>query len=311
MPNKMKRARLLAAVMIIVAVTATSPAANAQAQKQRQNRVNDFPSVRGYDPGYDIAYDPTDPYIALEYLNWQFDGVWADIDSGNLDVRKYNSRAPQAEDYTDPNRPNPTPNTPKLTANAARVFREIRPMILDGNNPAQAVGWCFLSHPPTTSIWNQFMFTPDAMNVSIPGGNGVLYTHIYMDGRSHPPNVKPTELGHGVARWEGEWLVIDQVGFVADRDLEIGLLNSDQQHIVTRYRRVWPDLLEAVYTITDPKVFTEPWTFKRRFRRVTMDVNLSRDPQHCVVNANKPDESGGGNQLLSPDGEQLQVVPVN
>ena len=308
MSNSLKSGWLLGAVAatLLAAVIAGSPMASAQTQV----RTNDFPSVRGYDPGYHIAYDPKDPYIALEYLNWQFDGVWVDIDVGNLDVTKYESRAPQAEDYTDAKRPNPTPNTPKLTPNAAKVFSTIRPMILAGNNPAQAVGWCFLSHPPTTSIWNQFMFTPDAMDVSIPGGNGVLYTHIYMDGRGHPANVQPTELGHGIAHWEGEWLVIDQAGFVADRDLEIGLLNSDQQHIITRYRRVWPDMLEAVYTIIDPKVFTEPWTFKRRFRRSTMDVNLLRDPQHCVSNANLPDaDSLGGNQLASPDGKPLQLVP--
>ena len=138
----------------------------------------------------------------------------------------------------------------------------------------------------------------------------MLYTHIYMDGRGHPPNVEPTELGHGIAHWEGEWLVIDQVGFVADRDLEIGLLNSDQQHIITRYRRVWPDLLEAIYTIEDPKVLAEPWTFKRRFRRTSMDINLLRDPQHCVSNANQPDaESEGGNQLRTPEGKELPLVP--
>jgi len=309
MSNSLKSGWLLSAVAatLLIAVIAASPMANAQTQ----TRVNDFPSVRGYNPGYHIAYDPKDPYIALEYLNWQFEGVWADIDGGNLDVTKYQSRAPQAEDYTDPNRPNPTPNIPKLTPNAAKVFSTIRPMILAGNNPAQAVGWCFLSHPPTTSIWNQFMFTPDAMNVSIPGGNGVLYTHIYMDGRGHPPNLQNTELGHGIAHWEGEWLVIDQVGFVADRDLEIGLLNSDQQHIITRYRRVWPDMLEAVFTIIDPKVFSEPWTFKRRFRRNTMDINLQRDPQHCVTNASLPGgDSKGGNQLTAPDGKELQQVPI-
>src|SRR5271167_596063 len=82
-------------------------AAAQQARPPSQMRVNDFPSVKGYDPGYPIPYDPNDPYVALKYINEQFEGVWGDIDGGNFDVTKLLSRAPQAEDYTDPNRPDP------------------------------------------------------------------------------------------------------------------------------------------------------------------------------------------------------------
>src|SRR5258708_6325412 len=99
-----------AVVVALMGVLAFSPPANAQQTKPpTQVRVNDFPSVGGYDPGYPIPYDPNDTYIALEYINEQFEGVWGDVDGGNLDVTKYFSRAPQAEDYTDPNRKNPTP----------------------------------------------------------------------------------------------------------------------------------------------------------------------------------------------------------
>lgn len=195
-----------------------------QTKSPSQVRVNDFPSVRGYDPGYSIPYDPNDPYVALRYINEQFDGVWGDIDGGNLDVTKFFSRAPQAEDYTDPNRPNPTPNTPHLTPAAAKVFTKVRPMILAGNNPAQGAGWCFITHAPTTSFWNQFMFTPDAMDASIPGGGGGISVHVYMDGRPHPANLVLSETGHQIAHWEGATLVIDSVGFVADRISRLAFL---------------------------------------------------------------------------------------
>jgi hypothetical protein len=49
-------------------------------------RANDFPSVRGYDPGYPIPYDPNDPYLALDYINDQFDGVWTDVYAGQLSM---------------------------------------------------------------------------------------------------------------------------------------------------------------------------------------------------------------------------------
>ena len=296
---------------VLLVVFAISVVSCAQQGKQpSQVRANDFPSIKGYDPGHPIPYDPNDPYVALKYVNDQFDGQWNDIDAGALDVSKYFSLAPQAEDYTDPNRENPTPNTPKLTPEAAEIYKKIRPMILSGNNPAQAVGWCYLSHPPTTTMWNQFSFTPDSMNASLGGGGGNIYSHVYMDGRPHPDKVIPAEQGHAIGHWEGDTLVIDTVGFKADRDFEIGLLNSDQQHVVTRIRRLQPDLLEWQFTVTDSKVLAEPWTIKRRYRRGSMEVDMLRDVQHCLVNANQPDpESEGGNQLRSPEGKQLQLVP--
>ena len=294
-----------------VLISAASAQQVTIAKTPSQPRPNDFPSVRGYDPGYPIPYDPNNPYLALAYVNDQFDGVWTDIDGGLLDIRKYFSRAPQAEDYTDPNRPNPTPNTPHLTAAAAETFRKMRVMILQGNNPGQANGWCFITHAPSLTYWNQFLFTPDSFDASIPGGGGSISVHVYMDGRSHPANPIPSETGHQIAHWEGDTLVIDGVGFVADRDFEIGLLNSDQQHVITRYRRIQPDILEATYTVDDPKVFTEPWTFKRRFRRTSMEVNMLRDLAHCLGNANRPIDESGGNQLTSPDGTPLSKVPVD
>jgi hypothetical protein len=303
---------ILGALLGVLFVGSMANAQQQQAQQTKppsQIRVNDFPSVRGYDPGYAIPYDPKDPYVALQYLNEQFDGVWGDVDSGNLDVTKYFSRAPQAEDYTDPDRPNPTPNTPHLTPAAAETFRKMRTMILAGNNPGQAVGWCFVSHAPTTSSWNQFMFTPDSLDASIPGGGGSIAVHVYMDGRPHPANLKLSETGHQIAHWEGEWLVIDGVGYVADRDLEIGLLSTDKQHVITRYRRREPDLLDVEYIVEDSKLFTQPWVFKRRYRRMSGDINLLRDSMHCVANANLPDLESGGNQLTNPEGKKLQKVP--
>jgi hypothetical protein len=312
MPNAVNGGWLgKAIVLVIPGVMILGCIATAQQTRPpSQVRVNDFPSVKGYDPGHPIPYDPNDPYVALKYINEQFEGVWADIDGGNFDRTKLLSRAPQEEDYTDPNRPNPTPDSPHLTPAATAIFRKMRPMILAGNNPAQAAGWCFITHAPTLSIWNQFMFTPDSMNASIPGGGGSIYVHIYMDGRPHPANPRPSETGHQIAHWEGATLVIDSIGFVADRDVEIGLLSSDQHHVITRYKRIEPDLLEAEYTLIDPKVLAEPWIVKRRFRRNSSDINLLRDPQHCVDNPNHPDPETGGNQMTAPGGAKLAKVPV-
>ena len=34
-----------------------------------------------------------------------------------------------------------------------------------------------------------------------------------MDGRVHPENPIPTWFGHSIGRWDGDWLVIDIIGY--------------------------------------------------------------------------------------------------
>ena len=34
-----------------------------------------------------------------------------------------------------------------------------------------------------------------------------------MDGRVHPENPIPTRFGHSIGRWDGDWLVIDIIGY--------------------------------------------------------------------------------------------------
>jgi hypothetical protein len=91
--------------------------------------------------------------------------------------------------------------------------------------------------------------------------NAMSYRTVYMDGRSHPPNPKPSYLGHSVGRWEGDTLVIDSVAFSDDfwmnRD---GLPHTTQLHLTERLTRVNFDTLNYEVTIDDPGAYTAPWT---------------------------------------------------
>jgi hypothetical protein len=95
---------------------------------------------------------------------------------------------------------------------------------------------------------------------SVPG-----VRQVFLDGRPHPPNVQPSWLGHSIGRWDNDTLVIDTIG-LNDRvwqDL-VGRPQTEQAHIVERYRR--PDLghLEVEITIDDPGAYTRPWKVRRR-----------------------------------------------
>jgi len=85
---------------------------------------------------------------------------------------------------------------------------------------------------------------------------------IYMDGRSHPANLRPTFLGHSIGHWEGDTLVVDTVGF-NERQWPVGSYPSTSQlHLIERISR--PTLQSLTYeaTIDDPGAYTKPWTGK-------------------------------------------------
>jgi hypothetical protein len=93
------------------------------------------------------------------------------------------------------------------------------------------------------------------------------YRQIFMDGRSHPPDLDPTWFGHSVGRYENDTLVIDTVGFNDkgwfDRK---GTPHTEQLHTIERWTRVDAGTLVEEVTIDDPGAFSRPFTVTFRLR---------------------------------------------
>ena len=92
-------------------------------------------------------------------------------------------------------------------------------------------------------------------------GNIHSYRQIFLDGRPHPKDLNPNWYGHSSAKWDGDTLVIDSVGF-NDRfwfDFA-GHPHTEQLHVIERYRRPDFDHLEYEATIDDPGAYTRPFT---------------------------------------------------
>jgi hypothetical protein len=83
---------------------------------------------------------------------------------------------------------------------------------------------------------------------------------VYMDGRPHPKDARPTFLGHSVGHWDGDTLVIDTVGFNEKSWVVGSYPTTTQLHLVERITR--PTLRTLTYeaTIDDPGAYTKPWT---------------------------------------------------
>jgi len=104
---------------------------------------------------------------------------------------------------------------------------------------------------------------------------------IYLDGRDHSivksKNYKPTGTGHSIARWEGNTLVVDTVGFAprtCDSRFPImrtpgGGLAKETTHLEERIQVVDNgEMLSVTFTWEDPTVFSKPFRYTYKYRKI-------------------------------------------
>jgi hypothetical protein len=109
----------------------------------------------------------------------------------------------------------------------------------------------------------KFIQTPDVL-VMLNEYNGV-YRQVFSDGRALPKDPNPSWQGYSSARWEGDALVIDSLGFRDDLWIDWdGSAITEAARLRERIRR--PDFghLEIDVTVNDPKAYTKPWTVTLR-----------------------------------------------
>ena len=75
-------------------------------------------------------------------------------------------------------------------------------------------------------------------------------------------------MGDWRGRWEGNTLVVDVTNHTDRTWFDvIGTFHSDALHVVERYTFVDSATIHYEATITDPTVFTRPWTMAFGWRR--------------------------------------------
>jgi hypothetical protein len=91
--------------------------------------------------------------------------------------------------------------------------------------------------------------------------------HVHMDGRPHADNPDLTFNGDSIGHWEGDTLVVDTAGLIAEAILKDGVQHTPQEHIVERIRLADPNALEIRTTIEDSAVMAKPWSYVNRYAR--------------------------------------------
>jgi hypothetical protein len=89
-------------------------------------------------------------------------------------------------------------------------------------------------------------------------------------------------MGQSVAKWDGDTMVIDVTGFNDSTWFDrAGNFHTDALHVVERYTRVQPDVVNYEATIEDPNVYTRPWKISFPLYR-RLDKNAQIMDFKCV-----------------------------
>ena len=93
-------------------------------------------------------------------------------------------------------------------------------------------------------------------------GNIHSYRQIFMNG-THPADPDPSWYGHSTAKWDGDTLVVDSVGFNDKFWFDFrGHPHTEKLHTIERYTRTDLGTLVNEVTIDDPGAYSKPFTFK-------------------------------------------------
>jgi hypothetical protein len=88
---------------------------------------------------------------------------------------------------------------------------------------------------------------------------GTIFRQVFLDGRTHPRDAQPTWMGYSTARWDGDALVVETVGFNDQTWLDgTGHPHSAEMRLTERFVRRSIGRMDVEITIDDPATYTRP-----------------------------------------------------
>jgi hypothetical protein len=107
----------------------------------------------------------------------------------------------------------------------------------------------------------QFIHTPKLLVMIFEYPN--TFRIIPTDGRPHSVDPDPTWMGESVARWDGDTLVVDSIGFNEKTEVS-GFMHTEKLHVVERFLRQENGSLQYDVTVEDPNVWVAAWVMPTR-----------------------------------------------
>ena len=169
-------------------------------------------------------------------------------------------------------KPEPSPDSaeePEMLPWAEEYFKKVHEGVALTANPPEHVNpsWngCLPEGPVQTmqARFNRIELRQFADLVLLFYSQDHGVRRVYLDGRGHPPNVRPSTMGHSIGRYEGDTLVIETVGIKDKAWLDgKGHPHTTALRVTERIRRMQPERLEIEVTLDDPETFKKPWKMR-------------------------------------------------
>ena len=88
-----------------------------------------------------------------------------------------------------------------------------------------------------------------------------IWRVIWIDGRELPKDPEPRWFGYSVGKWVDDYTLVVQTTGIDERSWidNVGRPHSGDIRVEERFHRVDHDHLQWTVTITDPKMYTQPW----------------------------------------------------
>ncbi|HUI81809.1 MAG TPA: hypothetical protein VLY24_27995, partial [Bryobacteraceae bacterium] len=154
---------------------------------------------------------------------------------------------------------------------------------------------CLPGGPPRAAPYHTAFFATPKLVLMLFEGNTHMYRQFFVDGSSHPSDLKPTFYGDSRAHWEDDTLVVDTVSFFDKSWFDFpGTPHTKAMHLVETFHRIDYGNMEMDVTIEDSGVFTKPWTFHRT---TTLEPSFEMTEYVCNENNQDPAHLDAGNKL--------------
>ena len=129
---------------------------------------------------------------------------------------------------------------------------------------------CMLGATPDLNGHRRIVQGEDAVAIAYDTGQGQGYQRLVNLSGTHPPSRVRLRHGDSRGRWEGDTLVIETTNFSPKFPFRGSSVN---RRLVERYTVVDADTLVYEVTISDPTVWTAPWTVRQELRRQSGEQN--------------------------------------
>jgi len=160
----------------------------------------------------------------------------------------------------------------------ASLVPGVTPAMLEdiAQKDAQSVRWCLLLGLPFTMTQSRPIdIRQGTRHIVISAESQVAPTrYLYLNRATHinKEEFEPTTSGDSIARWEGDTLVVETVGFSATkgmRSIPGGGYRTEDTRLTERFRLLKNgSMLSVTSTWEDPKVFRAPHTYELRYQRL-------------------------------------------